>query len=135
LPGQEPNLDRGGRKEDGDNLVLLVKEMREAFDAHPFRFGLSVVLAPDISYLMNFKPRKMQQYVDFFGFMAYDLGKPNGFKRRLLAVALYLLTKHAAGPWDQGVKALGARVRPHTDLSIIERISCHYGPMAWIQRK
>ena len=68
-------MDRGGRKHDTDNLVLLAKEMREAFDAHPSRFGLSMVLAPDITYLMNFKPAAMQQYVDFFGFMAYDLGK------------------------------------------------------------
>jgi chitinase len=74
---QESRLNRGGRKEDTANLVLLIKEMRVAFNAHPAKFGLSIVLAPDITYLMNFKPREMQDYVDFFGFMAYDLGKSN----------------------------------------------------------
>lgn len=73
---------RGGKPSDGDNLVLLVKEMREAFGN---RYGLSLTLAPDYWYLRGFRPAKMQQYVDFMGFMSYDLH----------------------GPWDTDVKALG----------------------------
>lgn len=74
--------DRGGRKDDADNLVLLVREMRAAFGS---RYGLSLTLAPDFWYLRGFKPREMQPYVDFMGFMAYDLH----------------------GPWDTDVEALG----------------------------
>ena len=73
---------RGGRPGDADNLVLLVKEMHAAFGG---RFGLSLTLAPDYWYLRGFKPKAMQQYVDFMGFMSYDLH----------------------GPWDTDVKALG----------------------------
>jgi hypothetical protein len=76
---------RGGQKGDADNLVLLVKEMRAAFGS---RFGLSLTLAPDYWYLRGFKPKAMEPYVDFMGFMAYDLH----------------------GPWDTDVKALGKRI-------------------------
>lgn len=66
-PGSD---DRGGRPADGDNLVLLVKEMHQRFAG---RYGLSLTLAPDYWYLRGFKPAAMQNYVDFMGFMAYDL--------------------------------------------------------------
>ncbi|KAF2123714.1 glycoside hydrolase family 18 protein, partial [Dothidotthia symphoricarpi CBS 119687] len=85
---------RGGKPSDGDNLVLLVKEMRAAFGS---RYGLSLTLAPDYWYLRGFRPAKMQQYVDFMGFMSYDLH----------------------GPWDTDVKALGSIVRPQTDITEI----------------
>jgi chitinase len=39
---------RGGRKEDTDNLVLLMKEMHEAFAG---RYGSSLTIAPDYWYL------------------------------------------------------------------------------------
>jgi chitinase len=64
---------RGGSPADTDNLVLLVKEMRAAFKN---RYGLSITLAPDYWYLRGFKPAEMQAYVDFMGFMAYDLHGP-----------------------------------------------------------
>ncbi|KAI5919336.1 glycoside hydrolase superfamily [Camillea tinctor] len=86
--------DRGGRKEDADNLVLLVQEARAAFGS---RFGLSLTLAPDYWYMRGFKPSAMEPYVDFMGFMAYDLH----------------------GPWDTDVEALGSIVRPHTDITEI----------------
>ncbi|OAG16142.1 glycoside hydrolase, partial [Alternaria alternata] len=87
-------VNRGGRPGDADNLVLLVKEMQAAFAG---RFGLSLTLAPDYWYLRGFKPKAMEPYVDFFGFMAYDLH----------------------GPWDTDVKALGSIVRPQTDITEI----------------
>lgn len=76
---------RGGRPQDTDNLVLLMKEMRAAFGT---RYGLSIVLAPDYWYLRGFKPAAMQDYVDFMGFMSYDLH----------------------GPWDTDVLTLGSYV-------------------------
>ncbi|OAQ77245.1 carbohydrate-binding module family 18 protein [Purpureocillium lilacinum] len=88
---------RGGRAEDASNFVLLVKEMKAAFKTK--KFGISVALAPDYWYLRGFKPKEMQPYVDFFGFMSYDLH----------------------GPWDSDVGALGSVVRPQTDITDIKK--------------
>ncbi len=35
------------------------------------QYGLSLTLAPDYWYLRGFDAKSMEQYVDFFGFMAY----------------------------------------------------------------
>ncbi|OBT40677.1 hypothetical protein VE00_08681 [Pseudogymnoascus sp. WSF 3629] len=88
------NPERGGRKEDKDNLVLLVKEMKAAFGR---QYGVSVVLAPDYWYLQGFAPAAMEEYVDHLGFMAYDLH----------------------GPWDSE-NALGNLIRPHTDIRDVD---------------
>jgi chitinase len=83
---------RSGCKADTENLVLLVKEMKEQFSG---RFGSCLTLAPDCWYLRDFKPAVMQSYVDWMGFRSYDLD----------------------GPWDIDVKALGSKVRPQTDFT------------------
>ncbi|KAL1896124.1 hypothetical protein Sste5346_004866 [Sporothrix stenoceras] len=62
--------DRGGRPEDTKNFVSLVREMRQAFGT---KYGISVALAPDFWYLRYYDAVAMQPYVDWFGFMAYDL--------------------------------------------------------------
>lgn len=87
---------RGGRPEDTKNLVLLVKEMKAAFGS---KYGLSSILAPDYWYLRGMDPKGMEPYVDFFGFMAYDL---HGF-------------------WDADVKTLGSIIRAQTDVREIEK--------------
>ena len=86
---------RGGRPEDTANLVSLVKEMRAAFGT---KYGLSSILAPDYWYLRGMDPKGMEPYVDWFGFMAYDL---HGF-------------------WDADVKTLGSLIRPQTDIREID---------------
>lgn len=58
---------RGDRKEDTDNLVLLMMEIRAEFNK--WGFGSSLTLAPDYWYLRGFKPAAMQDYVDWMGFM------------------------------------------------------------------
>jgi chitinase len=73
--------------------------MKEAHAAFAGRFGLSLTIAPDYWYLRGFKPVEIEPYVDFMGFMAYDLH----------------------GPWDSDVKTLGPKVRPQTDVTEIER--------------
>lgn len=83
--------ERGGRREDTQNFVLLVQEMRAAFGTN---YGISLPLAPDYWSLRGFDPRAMEPYVDFFGFMAYDLH----------------------GSWDADVKTLGSVVRGQADL-------------------
>ena len=86
---------RGGRPDDTANLVSLVKEMRIAFGSK----GISMTLAPDYWYLRGFDPIAMQESVDFFGFMSYDLH----------------------GSWDADVKTLGSIIRPQTDIRDIDQ--------------
>ncbi|KAL8918458.1 MAG: hypothetical protein Q9208_007364 [Pyrenodesmia sp. 3 TL-2023] len=86
---------RGGRPEDTANLVLLCQELRAAFGT---KYGLSSILAPDYWYLRGMDPKGMEPYLDFFGFMAYDL---HGF-------------------WDADVKTLGSIIRPQTDIREID---------------
>ncbi len=88
--------ERGGQDDDTENLVLLVKEMRAAFGR---KYGLSSILAPDYWYLRGMDPKGMEPYVDFFGFMSYDLH----------------------GSWDSDVRTLGSIVRPQTDLREIKK--------------
>ena len=83
---------RGGNGlDDTRNLVLLVKEMRQAYGN---AYGISLTLAPDYWYLRWFDPKAMEPYVDFFGFMAYDLH----------------------GYWDSDVLTLGKKVRGQADI-------------------
>lgn len=83
--------ERGGMLSDTQNYVLLVSEMRESFAT---KYGISLTLAPDYWYLRGFDAKGMEPYVDFFGFMAYDLH----------------------GSWDADVKTLGSIVRGQSDV-------------------
>lgn len=86
---------RGGGHEDTANMVSLVKELRAAFGSS---YGLSSILAPDYWYLRGMNPKGMEPYVDFFGFMAYDLH----------------------GSWDAAVPTIGTLIRPQTDIRDIQ---------------
>uniref|UniRef100_L2GC33 chitinase n=1 Tax=Colletotrichum fructicola (strain Nara gc5) TaxID=1213859 RepID=L2GC33_COLFN len=78
------------------NLALLVKEMRAAYGT---AYGISLTLAPDYWYLRWFDAKAMEPYVDFFGFMAYDLH----------------------GSWDADVLALDKKVRGQADIQEISK--------------
>ncbi|KAK8075259.1 glycoside hydrolase superfamily, partial [Apiospora hydei] len=93
--------ERGGSKADTDNFAKLLREMRVAYGT---RYGISLTLAPDYWYLRYFDAKAMEPYVDFFGFMAYDL---HGF-------------------WDSDVEALGSLVRGQADVREI-----YNGKQAW----
>jgi chitinase len=83
--------DRGGVKEDTDNYVALLREMRASFGT---QFGISIAIPSSYWYLRWFKPKEMQQYVDWFGIMTYDLH----------------------GPWDEKVSQIGKFVLGHTNI-------------------
>ncbi|KAF7558106.1 hypothetical protein G7Z17_g84 [Cylindrodendrum hubeiense] len=83
--------DRGGRKEDTDNYVSLLKEMRAVFGT---KYGISVAIPTSYWYLRWFKPKEMEPYVDYFGVMTYDLH----------------------GPWDEDVKQIGRVILGHTNV-------------------
>ncbi|KAH7189973.1 hypothetical protein BKA60DRAFT_602077 [Fusarium oxysporum] len=71
--------DRGGLKEDTDNYVSLLKDMRAAFGS---KYGISITIPTSYWYLRCFKTKEIEQYVDYMGIMTYDLH----------------------GPWDEDVK-------------------------------
>ncbi|KAM0542646.1 hypothetical protein ACHAPJ_012678 [Fusarium lateritium] len=83
--------DRGGRKEDTDNYVSLLKDMRAAFGT---KYGISIAIPTSYWYLRWFKPKEIEQYVDYMGIMTYDLH----------------------GPWDQDVKQVGRVILGHTNI-------------------
>jgi chitinase len=87
---------RGSNLDDTRNFVTFVKEMRAAFG---LRYGNCSVLAPDYWYLRGTDVKAMELYVDFFGFMGYDL----------------------YGSWDSDVETLGSRLRPQPDIREIEK--------------
>jgi len=98
---------------DTENYVSLVREMRASFGTS---YGISLTLAPDYWYLRGFDAISMQPYVDWFGFMAYDL---HGFwcvvlkgLRPRQRLTLYYR--------DEDITALGSVVRGQTDIGDIE---------------
>ncbi|THY12303.1 glycoside hydrolase [Aureobasidium pullulans] len=86
---------RGGNPADTENFVSLVSDMYAAFGG---KYGISVTLAPDYWYLRDFDAIKMQPFVSWFGFMAYDLH----------------------GSWDVNTPALGNIVRGQANITDIE---------------
>lgn len=70
---------RGGKPQDKENFVLLLKELKEAFAAHPLYLTTAVPL--EENYLDNgYNIAGMEIYVDWFNVLAYDLrGQWNRF--------------------------------------------------------
>ncbi|KAM0718295.1 hypothetical protein Q7P37_006627 [Cladosporium fusiforme] len=87
--------DRGGRPADKANLVALTKDLRQAFGT---KYGLSVTLPASYYYMRNFDVAGMQEHVDFFNIMTYDLH----------------------GVWDKETEGIGPYLRPHTNLTEID---------------
>lgn len=56
--------------DDASNFVALVREMRSSWAK---QYGISVTLPPSPQYLRGFDPKGMEPYVDFFGYMSWDI--------------------------------------------------------------
>lgn len=68
-PGYEK---RGGKPQDKANFVLLLKELKEAFAAHPLYLTAAVPL--EENYLDDgYDIATMQRHIDWFNVLAYDL--------------------------------------------------------------
>ena len=66
--------DRGGKREDYDNYVLMVKDIRNAFNAAPEPYELTVAITGNVTKLeMGFDFEGLAEHVDWFNIMAYDL--------------------------------------------------------------
>lgn len=62
--------DRGGVKADTANYVTLVKELKAAFGS---TYGLTITLPTSYWYLQHIDVKSMEESVDWFNMMTYDL--------------------------------------------------------------
>ncbi|CAD6594277.1 MAG: hypothetical protein ASARMPREDX12_008557 [Alectoria sarmentosa] len=86
--------DRGGQPADTENYVALAKELKAALGQK----GLSMTLPTSFWYLQHFDVNSLQEYVDWFNFMSYDLH----------------------GVWDAQSQFVGPYIAPHTNLTEID---------------
>ncbi|KAF2014747.1 glycoside hydrolase family 18 protein, partial [Aaosphaeria arxii CBS 175.79] len=89
------NPDRGGNDNDTQNMIALMKDLKQAFGSN---FGLSTVLPADYVYLQGVDPLALHPYVDWFNFLSYDFH----------------------GPWELNSMFMKAKLRPHTSLLEID---------------
>ncbi|KAI5203118.1 glycoside hydrolase, partial [Aureobasidium subglaciale] len=90
--------DRGGRKDDTKNYVLLMKTLRETFRASERgNYGLTFTIPSSYWYLRWFDLPGMVEYVDWINLMSYDLH----------------------GVWDRN-NPIGSIVQAHTNLTEIK---------------
>ncbi|KAL3262031.1 hypothetical protein ABHI18_003215 [Aspergillus niger] len=89
--------DRGGSFEDTANYVLLLKTLRETFDASGSKLGLTFTAPSSYWYLRWFDLPNMIKYADWINLMSYDLH----------------------GVWDS-TDPIGSIVQAHTNLTEIK---------------
>jgi len=87
--------ERSGKPSDRENLALLTREMRAAFGT---KYDLPVTLPASYYYMKNFDLASMQENVDFFNVMSYDMH----------------------GIWDKDTKGAGPYILPYTNLTEID---------------
>ncbi|OAF98482.1 uncharacterized protein CC84DRAFT_1075110, partial [Paraphaeosphaeria sporulosa] len=90
--------DRGGTPLDSSNLVLLASEIREAFDTYDPGWQLTLTLPASYWYLKGFDIKRLEEHVDWFNVMTYDIH----------------------GLWDQGNIWTGPYLKGHTNITEIE---------------
>ncbi len=90
--------DRGGKKQDTANYVLLLETMRKTFDrSDRGLYGISFTIPSSYWYLRWFDIPSMVKYVDWINLMSYDLH----------------------GVWDSS-NPIGSIVQGHTNLTEIK---------------
>jgi chitinase len=89
--------DRGGKREDVKNYVLMMKELRQTFDVSGSRFGITFTAPSSFWYLRWFDLPGLVKYVDWINLMTYDLH----------------------GVWDRD-NPIGSIVQGHTNLTEIK---------------
>ncbi|KAL8782914.1 MAG: hypothetical protein Q9213_005026, partial [Squamulea squamosa] len=91
--------DRGGLPVDTSNFVLLMSDIREAFDAANPAWESTITVPTSYWYLRGFDITRLQDYVDWFNVMSYDLH----------------------GMWDQHNKFTGPYLEGHTNVTEIDQ--------------
>lgn len=90
--------DRSGRPEDFANYPTFLRNMRNAFHAAGHNYGVSITAPSSFWYLRNFDVVALEQEVDWFNMMMYDLH----------------------GTWDSTDVWEGPYVKAHTNLTEID---------------
>jgi GH18 family chitinase len=90
--------DRGGVPADYSNLVLLVSDIREAFDSYDPGWQITLTLPASYWYLKNFDIKRLEKHIDWFNMMTYDIH----------------------GVWDQHNIWTGPFLKGHTNITEIE---------------
>jgi chitinase len=90
--------DRGGAPEDTENYVLLMSEIREAFDQTNPGWQATITIPTSYWYMRGFDLAGLQKYVSWFNLMSYDLH----------------------GGWDQHNRFTGPYLEGHTNITEIE---------------
>ncbi|KAK5678311.1 hypothetical protein LTS10_009483 [Elasticomyces elasticus] len=88
--------DRGGDVVDFENYVLFLEELRAAFGT---KYGITAALPSSYWYMQGFDIVNMEQYVDWFNIMTYDIH----------------------GTWDGTNPFTAAVVQAHTNLTEINQ--------------
>ncbi|KAK7425112.1 hypothetical protein QQX98_000026 [Neonectria punicea] len=91
--------DRGGVDEDFENYVNLLARLRARLSASGKKYGLTVTLPASYWYLKGFDIINMEQHLDWFNIMTYDIH----------------------GVWDEKIESLGPYAFAHTNLTEIQQ--------------
>jgi len=62
--------ERGGKPEDTENFVTLLKELRAAWGT---KYGISATLPSSYWYLRWFDLKGLEKYLDWLNMMSYDI--------------------------------------------------------------
>ncbi|KAK1752214.1 hypothetical protein QBC47DRAFT_433206 [Echria macrotheca] len=89
--------DRGGTPADTENFVLLMKTLRQTFNASPRKLGITFTIPSSFWYLRWFDMPGLLKYADWANLMSYDLH----------------------GTWDAN-NPIGAIAQGHTNLTEIK---------------
>ncbi|KAL2060601.1 hypothetical protein VTL71DRAFT_9242 [Oculimacula yallundae] len=90
--------DRGGKPADTDNFVLLMSDIREAFNRINPSWQSTITIPTSYWYLRGFDIVRLEKYVDWFNLMSYDLH----------------------GMWDQHNRFTGPYLEGHTNVTEID---------------
>ena len=89
--------DRGGNEVDTANFVLLMQDLRAAFDASGRELGISFTAPSSFWYLRWFDLPGLLKHADWVNLMSYDLH----------------------GEWDK-LNPIGSIIQAHTNLTELE---------------
>ncbi|KAL8942162.1 MAG: hypothetical protein Q9216_001809 [Gyalolechia sp. 2 TL-2023] len=108
--------DRGGLPRDTANFVLLMADIREAFDAVNPAWESTLTLPTSYWYLRGFDITRLQEHVDYFNLMSYDLVSAFSYTK------LDPMTdQQQHGMWDEHNKFTGPYLAAHTNITEIDQ--------------
>ncbi|EEP82318.1 conserved hypothetical protein [Uncinocarpus reesii 1704] len=90
--------DRGGIPEDFDNVVTMLRRLRQRLNETGRKYGLTITLPASYWYLRGFNLVEMEPHLDWFNIMTYDIH----------------------GVWDRNVTSIGPYAYAHTNLTEIQ---------------